>query len=174
MTTGTSFDAELALMRRQTSYPSMPGICTSSKIRSGGDALIAWSALSPSSAVRTRHSTPARHASISSRFAAPSSTTNTTGVRSGWMSRRVAGTLPIESSPFGLGHAAGLRAATKAAAVGKRSSGRFARARRRTSSMCAESSPRSSRVDGIGLVTCDRRTAAGVSAPNGTRPVNIS
>ena len=28
--------------------------------------------------------------------------------------------------------------------------------------------------DGMGLVTCERRTAAGVSAPNGTRPVSIS
>ena len=152
----------------------MPGICTSSRTRSGGDALITLRALTPSSAVRTRHSTPARHASISSRLAAPSSTTSTTGVRSGWISRRVTGTFPIASSLFPLGHAAGLSAATKAAAVWKRSSGRLASARRRTSSMCAESSPRSSRVDGIGLVTCERRTAAGVSAPNGTRPVSIS
>ena len=61
-----------------------------------------------------------------------------------------------------------------AAAERKRSSGRFDSARRKTSSMCADSSPLSSRVAGIGLVTWESRTAAGVSAPKGTRPVSIS
>jgi len=40
--------------------------------------------------------------------------------------------------------------------------------------MCAESSPRSSRVDGMGLVTCESRTAAGVSRQKARGPVSIS
>src|SRR5207248_7278290 len=91
ITTGINLEAEVALIRRQTSKPSMPGIWTSRRTRSGGDAWIDFNALGPSIAERTVHSTPARQASISSRLASASSTTSTTGGRSGSTSRRVAG-----------------------------------------------------------------------------------
>ena len=50
ITTGMKRVERLALSRRQTSKPSIPGIITSSTMQSGGSAATAASALSPSAA----------------------------------------------------------------------------------------------------------------------------
>src|SRR4029077_13638661 len=55
---------------------------TSSRTRSGGSVSTIASAAAPSAARRTSHSMAERDMRISSRFAAPSSTTSTTGFRS--------------------------------------------------------------------------------------------
>src|SRR5260370_124874 len=71
-------------------------------------------------------------------------------------------------------HAAGVSAATNREALPKRSIGDLAGPLRSASSTWLDSSPTSSRVGGTALLMCDSRTAAGVSASNGTRPVSIS
>src|SRR6266508_4654172 len=58
----------------------MRGMRTSSSTRSGGSASIISSAVTPSAATRTSQVMPPRYILISSRLAAPSSTTMTTGM----------------------------------------------------------------------------------------------
>ena len=82
ITTGSSRPRGIALIRRQTSYPSMRGMRTSSRTRSGGSFSIISSAVTPSAASRTSQSMVERYIRISSRLAAPSSTTRTTGISS--------------------------------------------------------------------------------------------
>src|SRR5438105_3893558 len=82
ITTGRRRPRGIALMRLHTSYPSIRGIRTSSRTRSGGLASISASALGPSSASITSQSMVARNRRINSRFAALSSTTSTTGISS--------------------------------------------------------------------------------------------
>ncbi len=75
MTTGTWASSASAFMRRQTSKPSMPGIITSRRTRSGLWAEAAFSASGPLDAVTTSKYSAESLASSSFTLAAMSSTT---------------------------------------------------------------------------------------------------
>ena len=79
MTTGMILASSSAFSRRTTSNPSIPGIMTSSRIRSGGDSAAFTSPSSPFRARSTAYPNGARRASISRRFRSSSSMTKIRG-----------------------------------------------------------------------------------------------
>src|ERR1700756_5653086 len=74
---------------------------TSRRTRSGGSASIIASAIGPSGARRTSHSMDDRYMRISSRFAAPSSTTRTTGFSSGTPTPKNPAQFLTKNAPLG-------------------------------------------------------------------------
>jgi hypothetical protein len=82
-----------AFSRAQSVSPSIRGMAMSSRMRSGSDLSISSSASTPSLAWRTSYPRSASCSSMSSRFAATSSTTSTIGCAWGM------NTLVISSSP---------------------------------------------------------------------------